>query len=122
MERQICADNTRIELENQCKEDPRRSPIEKETAFHLVGDGEHFEVTSFRKVVFTKLLQRPAFEIRSLDVMDSDQNRKTVESLNKVASDPSLKIIGVVGRLPVGAITVGNPRTTNSHADVVIDV
>lgn len=106
-------------IQNQCAEDPTREPHEKETAFHLKGDGTHFSVTSFKKVVFGKLLERPEFEVKHLHVRDADGQNRTVGSLDDAAADPTLTIIGVVGRLPVGAMNIGTPRNSNSHADLV---
>ena len=103
---------------NQCEEDPAREPHEKETAFHLEGDGIYFSVTSFKKVVYAKLLHRPEFSVTRIHVLDDGQER-TVDSLDEVAADPSLTIIGVIGRLPVGAMNIGTPRNSNSHASIV---
>ena len=119
MQSQTCDDTTRTDLSNQCAEDPRLSSLEKQTSLHVEGDGTHFEITSFRKVVFAKLLKRPAFEVKWYNVLDDDGSRKTLESRDKVAADPSLTIIGVTGNLPVGAVTIGTPRRNNSHAEIV---
>jgi hypothetical protein len=116
---QTHADTTRTDLRNQYAEDPRLNPLEKQTALHLEGDSTHFEITSFRKVVFAKLLKRPTFQIKWYNVLDEDGNRKTIERRDKVASEPSLTITGVTGKVPVGAVTVGTPREKNSHAEIV---
>lgn len=116
------ADATRTVLRNQCAEDPRLAPFEKQTALHLDGDSTHIEVTSFRKVVFAKLLQRPAFEVKRLSVLDENGKEHTVESLDKVASEPSLTVIRVTGLVPVGALSIGTPRNSNSHADIVTQI
>lgn len=119
-ENYITESRTAIEsVRTQFAEDPRREPHEKETAFHLEGDGSHFSVTSFKKVVFAKLLRRPEFSVKHLRVLDADGQEGTVNSLDEAAADPSLTIIGVVGRLPVGAMNIGAPRNSNSHADLV---
>lgn len=104
---------------NQCGEDPRREPFEKETAVHLEGDGKRLVVTSFRKVVFEKLLRRPAFEVQRLNVLDENGDEYTVETRGKVAANQSLTVIGVTGTLPVGALSIGEPRNGDSHADIV---
>jgi hypothetical protein len=112
--------NTSIEsLEEQFAEDPTREPHEKETAFHLVGDETHFSVTSFKKVVYDKLLRRPEFSVKHIHILDDDGQRRTVDSFNELPDDPTLTIIGVEGRLPVGAMNIGTPRNSNSHADLV---
>lgn len=106
-------------LRTQFSEDPYREPHEKETAFHVEGDGTHFTVTSFKKVVYAKFLQRPEFSVKHIHVLDADGRESTVNSLSKIADDHSLTVIGVVGRLPVGAMNIGKPRNTNSHASIV---
>lgn len=106
-------------LRQQFSEDPNREPHEKETAFHLEGDGTHFSVTSFKRVVYTKLLSRPEFIVEHINVIDADDREQTVNSLDGIAADPTLTIIGVGGRLPVGAMNVGTPRNSDSHAEIV---
>jgi len=105
-------------LRGQFSEDPHREPHEKETALHVEGDGSHFSITSFKKVVFVKLLQHSEFRVKHLHILDDDWRERTVESLDKAAAE-SLTIIGVTGQLPVGALNIGTPRNNNSHADVV---
>lgn len=105
-------------LRQQFAEDPYREPHEKETAFHLEGNASHFSVTSFKKVFYGKLLQRPEFCVKRLHVLD-DGRERTMYSLDEAAADPSLTVIGVVGRLPVGAMNIGVPRNSNSHAEIV---
>lgn len=118
-ESQTTDSRTAIEsLRAQFSEDPCREPHEKETALHLEGDGTHFSVTSFKKVVYAKLLRRPEFSVKCLIVLD-DGRERTVDSLDEAAADPTLTVIGVVGRLPVGAMSIGTPRNSNSHADLV---
>jgi hypothetical protein len=113
------SDSVRRLLDEQTAEDPHREPHEKETAFHVEGDSTHFSITSFKQVVFTKLLKRPAFSVTRLYVLNEDGREDTVDSLNEVADTPSLTVIGVAGRLPVGAMNIGTPRNSNSHADLV---
>ena len=105
-------------LRAQFSEDPRREPHEKETALHAEGDGTHFLVTSFKKVIYAKLLRHPEFSMTRLHVVDDDGRERIVNTLQG-ASKQSLTIIGVTGRLPVGAVNIGTPRNSNSHADLV---
>mgnify|MGYP000580873273 CR=1 FL=1 len=106
-------------LRGQFSEDPHREPHEKETGLHLEGDGTHFSVTSFKKVVYKKLLRRPEFSVKRLHVLDDDERERTMDCLDKAAANPSLTVIGVVGRIPVGAVNIGTPRDSNSHAEIV---
>lgn len=121
MQTQTDADNARTALSNQFAEDPRRAPLEKETALHLDGDATHVEVTSFRKGVYAKLLARPAFEVKWLHVLDDNRREQAIGSVDEVA-DSSVTVIGVTGRFPVGGFTLGTPRNSNSHADIVTSV
>jgi hypothetical protein len=105
-------------LRTQFSEDPRREPHEKETALHLEGNGTHFSVTSFKKVVYAKLLQHSEFSVTRLNVLDDGGRERTVNSLDE-AAEQSLIIIGVTGRLPVGTVNIGTSRNSNSHADLV---
>jgi len=105
-------------LRGQFSEDPRREPHEKETGLHVEGDGTHFSVTSFKKVIYAKLLRHPEFSVKRLHVLDDDGREHTVDTLQE-ASEQSLTVIGVAGRLPVGAVNIGTPRSSNSHADLV---
>ncbi|WP_458188960.1 hypothetical protein [Haladaptatus sp. NG-WS-4] len=107
-----------IDIIGQCGEDPTREPHEKETSLHVEGDGTHFSVTSFKRVVFEKLLQRPEFEVKHLIVQDPDGQERTIDSLDEVKNS-SLTIIGVVGLLPVGSVNIGTSRSSDSHADIV---
>ena len=106
-------------LRAQFSEDPARGPHEKETALHVDGDRDHFSVTSFKRVVYKKLLRRPEFSVKRLHVLDPDGTERTVDSPEEAAADPTLTVIGVTGWLPVGAVTIGSGRNGNSLADLV---
>lgn len=110
--------NTIESLRTQFSEDPSREPHEKETAIHIEGDGTHFSVQSFKRVVYAKLLQRPEFSVTRLHVLNDDGRERTVDCLEE-AAERSLTIIGVTGRIPAGAMSLGTPRSSNSHADIV---
>jgi len=102
----------------QFAEDPRREPHEKESSLHVEGDGTHAEVRSYKRVVFEKLIHRSEFEVKSLRVIDDDNREHVVDTVED-AVNQSLPIVGVVGRIPVGSITIGTARNSNSHADIV---
>lgn len=106
-------------LNKRCCEDPYRLPQEKETGFHLKGDEEYISVTSFKKVVYGKLLRRPDFDVCHITIRDVDGRESTVDSLKEALSDSTGQIIGVSGKLPVGALKIGKPRNSNSHAQIV---
>ncbi|MFP9062603.1 hypothetical protein ACLI4R_19090 [Natrialbaceae archaeon A-chndr2] len=117
-ERKLSNDPDSI-IHDRCSEDPYRLPHEKETGFHLEGDADYVSVSSYKKVVYSKLLQRPDFDVTQLIIQDVDGREYTVESLEEVLADPTLKIHGVSGKLPVGALSVRKPRNSNSHARIV---
>lgn len=99
-------------------EDPRRKPHEKETGFHMEGDSNRVSTTSFKKVIFADLLKHPKFVIESLTVIDSEKNESTA-TLLEFLENPDLTIIGVDGTLPVGNMSIGAGRASDSHAEVV---
>jgi hypothetical protein len=100
-------------------EDPRRLPHEKETGWHVAGGDTHFTMTSFNRPVFSKLLGRPEFVIERLTVIDVTGQELTFDNPIDVARDSNLSVIGVVGQYPVGGVSIGVPRNSNSHADIV---
>lgn len=99
-------------------EDPRREPHEKETALHFEGDSDSVSITSFKKVVFGKLLRHSEFKIESLSVVDTSGNERTV-TLPEFLENPALTIIGVRGTGPVGCLSFGVGRASDSHAGIV---
>lgn len=110
---------SRIATQNLCTEDPLREPHEKETALHIDGDETHATVTSFKKVVFEKWLRHPEFEVTHLTVQDADGSQGVVKSLEIVQENPDLRVIGAVGTFPIGCVSIGASRNSNSHADIV---
>lgn len=106
-------------LQNQCEEDPRRSSVEKETGLLAAGDEDHFIVDSFKKVVFSKLIGHEDFDISYLYVSDSNSNVKQMQPTEEIIDNSSLSIVGIKGMLPVGAVSIGTPRKSDSHAELV---
>ncbi len=102
----------------QFAEDPHREPDEKETALSVAGTDKRVQVTSFKKSVFAKLIERPSFNVQWLNVRSESGNNRTVDSLDEVAA-ASEAVVGVTGTIPVGALTIGTPRSSDSHAQVV---
>ena len=106
-------------LKNRIAEDPNREPHEKETATHTEGDGNRFSITSFKKVVFEKLLQHPEFDLECLNVIDENNRESTVNSYNELLENPTLTVIGAKGTIPVGCLSIGAARNSDSHAQIV---
>jgi hypothetical protein len=101
----------------QFSEDPHREPHEKETGLHVEGGDTHFSVTSFKKVVYAKLLRHSGFSVTNLHVLDDNKREYTMDCPDK-AAEHSLTVIGVTGKVPVG-VSIGSPRNSNSHANLV---
>jgi hypothetical protein len=55
--------------------------------------------------------------VTRLHVLDADGQADTVDCRDKLGE--SATVIGVTGQLPVGAVNIGTPRNSNSHADIV---
>ena len=106
-------------LRGQFSEDPAREPHEKETALHLEGDATRATVTSFKQVVYVKWLQHPQFELERLNVRDEEGRERTVQSLDEVRENPALTVIGASGTFPVGCLSIGTARNSDSHAEIV---
>ncbi|RQG93081.1 hypothetical protein EA462_02425 [Natrarchaeobius halalkaliphilus] len=113
------SDNLDRLLNKRCSEDPYRLPHEKETGIHLKGDEDHISVTSFKEVVYGKLLRRPDFDLDQLIIQDVDGREYTVDSLEEVLADPAVQIVGANGKLPAGALSIRKPRNSDSHARIV---
>lgn len=99
-------------------EDPLREPHEKEWAIYAEGDSPMAELHSFKRVVYEKLLYHPRFELKWLNVRDFNGEERTV-SLGEFVENPALTVIGVAGRIPVGCISIGVGRQSDSHSEVV---
>ncbi len=106
-------------LRPQFCEDPRREPHEKETAIHLEGDASRASVTSFKKVTYMKILQHSDFDLQRLNILDETGRERTVQSLDEIIDSPTLKIIGASGTIPVGCVSIGSGRNSDSHALIV---
>lgn len=106
-------------VRRQFSEDPARNPPEKETAIHLEGDASRATVTSFKQVVYAKWLQHPDFELKRLNIRDEEGRERTAQSLEEVRENPALTVIGASGTLPVGCLSIGAARNSDSHSEIV---
>lgn len=106
-------------IQMQIAEDPTRHPEEKETTITIEGDSDRATVTSFKRVVYEKCLHHPYFEVKWVIVLDGEEQRYSVSSLNYVNENPGLMVIGVIGTIPVGCLSIGMKRQSNSHAEIV---
>jgi hypothetical protein len=111
---QLSTDSRDVEF----AEDSTRKSPEKETGIHLVGDETHLSITSYKRVVFEKLLQHPQFIVKSLHLLIEGE-KQTVGSVESIETQKPITIIGAEGILPVGTLSIGAARQSNSHAEIV---
>lgn len=106
-------------LQMQIGEDPLRQPMEKETIISIEGDADRATITSFKRVVYEKCLQHPKFELKWVNVIDKNARIYTTPCLDVVRKNPYAVIIGITGTIPVGCLSIGAARNSNSHAEIV---
>lgn len=84
--------------------DPTADPRENETALHFTAGDRRLWISSYEPTVVAGLLAHPDFQIEHLVFMKAN-GRECV--------------VGVVGKLPVGALSLGRARKSDSHELVV---
>lgn len=84
--------------------DPTADPRENETALHFTAGDRRLWISSYEPVIVAGLLARPDFQVGHLVFMKAN-GRECV--------------VGVVGKLPVGALSLGRARKSDSHELVV---
>lgn len=84
--------------------DPTADPHENETALHFTTGDRRLWISSYEPTVVAGLLAHPNFQIGHLVLMKAN-GRECV--------------VGVVGKLPVGALSLGRARKSDSHELVV---
>lgn len=84
--------------------DPTVDPKENETALHFAAGDRRFWISSYEPAVISGLLAHPDFQIEHVIWMRA-HGRECV--------------VGVVGKLPVGALSLGRARKSNSHELIV---
>ncbi len=84
--------------------DPTADPRENETALHFAAGDRRLWISSYEPTVVSGLLAHPDFQVEQLVLM-SVNGRECV--------------VGVVGRLPVGALSLGRARESDSHELIV---
>lgn len=80
--------------------DPTADPRENETALHFTMGDRRLWISSYEPVVIAGLLAHPDFQIGHLVLMRAN-GRECV--------------VGVVGKLPVGVLSIGRARKSDSH-------
>lgn len=84
--------------------DPTCDPKENETAIHFTCGDRDAWISSHEASVVTGLLAHPDFKIKVLTLM-------------RIKRKDS--VIGVVGKLPVAALSIGPARETSMHDQIV---
>lgn len=84
--------------------DPTADPRENETALHFTAGDRRLWISSYEPAVVSGLLAHPDFQVGHLVVMEAD-GRECV--------------VGVVGKLPIGALSLGRARQSDSHELIV---
>ncbi len=84
--------------------DPTTHPKENETGIHFTGGDRHAWVSSYEPAVVEGLLQHRHFRVEQLITMQIDGSEC---------------VVGVVGRVPIGALRIGQPRDTDRHEFIV---
>jgi hypothetical protein len=84
--------------------DPTADPHENETALHFTAGDRRLWISSYEPTVVAGLLAHPSFQIGHLVLMKAN-GRECV--------------VGVVGKLPVGALSLGRARKSDSHELIV---
>jgi hypothetical protein len=85
--------------------DPTADPKENETALHFSAGDRYLWISSYEPVIVSKLLGHPDFRIGHLVLMNTN-GRECV--------------VGVVGKLPIGALSIGQRRASDSHEFIVL--
>lgn len=84
--------------------DPTVDPKENETALHFSGSDRYAWVSSYEESVVAGLLAHPDFKIVELVLMRLERKDS---------------VVGVVGKIPVAALRIGNSRQSGKHALIV---
>lgn len=84
--------------------DPTADPRENETALHFTAGDRRVWVSSYEPTVISGLLAHPDFQIEHLIFMQA--NRREC-------------VVGVAGKLPVGTLSIGQARQSDSHELIV---
>lgn len=88
----------------QIRSDPTAHPKENETAIHFTGRDRRAWISSYEPAVISGLLKHKHFKLEQLITME-------IEGCECV--------VGVIGRVPIGAIRIGRRRSSDRHELIV---
>lgn len=102
-----------------CESDSDLNAAEKETNINILGDEKHYTISSSKRTVVKALLANDSFTLTSVTTKN-DETMQKHESLETVDVEAGDRIVGVVGRMPVGSLTIkGVPRKQNNQSSIV---
>lgn len=84
--------------------DPTADPRENETALHFTSGDRRLWISSYEPTVIAGLLAHPDFQIEHLIFMQANGRES---------------VVGVIGKLPVGALSIGRTRQSDSHELII---
>jgi hypothetical protein len=84
--------------------DPTADSKENETALHFSAGDRYLWISSYEPAIVSRLLGHPDFRIGHLVLMNTN-GRECV--------------VGVVGKLPIGALSIGQRRASDSHELII---
>jgi len=84
--------------------DPTVDPTENETGIYFTSADCHARISSYEPVIVERLLHHPNFKIEQLITMQIEKQEC---------------VVGVIGRLPIGAVRLRPAASTNNHELVV---
>lgn len=84
--------------------DPTVDPTENETAIYFMSADRHAWISSYEPVIVERLLHHPNFKIEQLITMQIEKQEC---------------VVGVIGKLPVGAVRIRPATSADSHELVV---
>jgi len=84
--------------------DPTADPKENETALHFSAGDRYLWISSYEPAVIAGLLGHPDFRIGHIIFMKANRGEC---------------VVGVVGKLPIGALSIGRRRDSDSHEFIV---
>jgi hypothetical protein len=106
-------------LTDQVESDTTRTPEEKETSIHWDRTSELATVESYDRTIVRHLLQHPDFQPSILTVQgSSDRVTSRKKTPTEISEDDT--IIGVYGKLPIGALKVMKSARSNNHQNQVV--
>lgn len=107
------------ELPDRVESDPMLNGHEKETTITMCGMDKEFCIFSAKATVVKSLLDHDYFSLEWAEVIEGS-TRYYVETRSELESSNG-SIVGVEGKMPVGALTVKSKPRTNNHQSSIVN-